>query len=198
MKKSRILWFLPILGLLTMPVVARDYDHGTDRLENRLERQERRVERGVRRGTLTDKEARQLRKTLEKTANKQRKYLRDGALSREERRALAKRLDKSSELIRQLARNDRYRGYPNRKGRGYDNYRHDRHDRFGEHDSWRYGPDLYRYDYRYGYPDTRRYHDGLSGLLAELDAYRYGQGDRYGGKETDISDWLYLLDRLSR
>ena len=198
MKKSSTLWFLPILGLLTMPVVARDYDQGFERLENRLERQERRVERGVRSGQLTDKEARQLRKTLQKTANKQHKYLRDGVLSREERRALAKRLDKSSELIRQLASNDRYRGYSNHKDRRYDGYRYDRYDRLGEHDSWRYGSDLYRYDYRYGSPGPRRYNDGFSGLLGQLDAYRYDHGDRYAAKDTNISDWLYLLDRLSR
>jgi hypothetical protein len=195
MKKSSMLWFLPILGLLAMPVVARDYDHGYGRLDNRLERQELRIERGVRNGQLTDEEAAQLHKALQKTLNKERKYLRDGVLSREERRALAKRLDKSDQLMRQLLHNDRYRGYSNRKPRRYDDYRHDR---YRNHDDWRYGPERHRYGFRYEYPDPGRHFADGSYLLDQLDLYRYDPGDRYAGKDPHISDWLYLLDRLSR
>lgn len=194
MRKSSMLWFLPILCLLTAPVVARDYAHGFNRWDDRLERQERRIERGVRSGQLTDKEAAKLRKTLQKIENKERKYLRDGVLSRDERRALAKRLDNSSELIRQFVHNDKYRRYSNHQHRRYD----DRHHRYPYRDDWRYGPEGYRYDFRHGSPGRGRHSDDWSYLLDQLDRYRYDDGDRYAGTGPDVSDWLYLLDGLSR
>ena len=195
MKKSSMLWFLPILCLLTVPVMARGYDHGFNRWDDRLERQEQRIQRGVRSGQLTDKEEAKLRKTLQKIVNKERKYLRDGVLSREERRTLAKRLDNSSERIRQFVHNDQYRRYSNRKHRRYDD---DRHDRYRYGDDWRYGPEDYRYDFRHGHPGRGRHSDDWSSLLDQLDSYRYEDRDLYAGRDPDISEWLYLLDRLSR
>ena len=130
MKARRILWSIPLLGLLAMPALAdhreRDGHYGHHRIEQRMDRQHRRIEHGIRNGELTRREARRLRKEQRHIAKLERKFFRDGHLDGHERRTLRRELDTASDRIYRLKHNDRRRDDGHH--RGYrDKHHHDRH-----------------------------------------------------------------------
>jgi len=121
--KTRIaLMILPILSILTAPVMASDYnrnDQRIDRIEHRLDRQKWRIKQGVRSGELSRHETKRLRKQHRRIVKMKHRFLHDGYLNRHERRKLERKLNAASDRIYRLKHNNKQRNY--RYG-GY--YRH--------------------------------------------------------------------------
>ena len=145
MKISKILWIVPLLGMLAMPAMADDDDNDGhyryNRFEHRLDRQHGRIQHGIRNGELTRKEAKRLREQQRHIAKLERRFQRDGYLDRHERRTLRRELDHASQRIYRLKHNDRYRGRHLGKHRRYghhDYYRghHHKHYRNGHYDGY--------------------------------------------------------------
>ena len=135
MRLTKIIWVLPLVGILAAPVAAqgRHSDHRYyDRIENRLDRQYHRVDRGIRSGQLTRREAKRLHRQQRRITQMQRRFLHDGHLDRYERDRLEQKLDRASERIYRLKHNDRYRDHGRFAGRG-DRHRsgHGRHGVYG-------------------------------------------------------------------
>ncbi len=112
MKASKMIWILPLMGILAAPVAAHDRysEHRHyDRIEKRLDRQHHRIKRGVRSGELTWREAKRLHKQQRRIARLKRRFLDDGYLDHHEHNRLLRKLDRASDRIYRLKHNDRYR-----------------------------------------------------------------------------------------
>ncbi len=122
MKFLNTIFVLPLMAVLSNPVMAH-YDHsGYSKFDNRIERQHRRINKGVRTGELTKKEAHKLRKQHRHIKKLSRQFNKDGHLSRFERKTLKRELNLASHRIYDLTHNDRNRnkrqhdsGNPNKK-----------------------------------------------------------------------------------
>lgn len=109
MKSYKAILILPLIGILSTPVMAH-YDHdGYTKFDQRIERQHKRIKKGVRNDLLTQKEARKLRKQHRYIKKLNRHFHKDGHLDRFERKALQRELDLASKRIYRLKHNDRYR-----------------------------------------------------------------------------------------
>ena len=106
-----------------MPAYAGYSDH-SNRFENKQERQYSKIKEGLRDGSLTRKEAKQLRKE-QKYISKLRKYfLRDGKLKSYERRTLKSEFKWAKKNIKTLRNNDSVGRRYNRSYRYNDYNRH--------------------------------------------------------------------------
>ncbi len=126
MKFFNTVFVLPLMAVLSNPVMAH-YDHsGYSKFDNRIERQHKRINKGVRMGELTKKEAHKLRKQHRHIKKLSRQFNKDGHLSRFERKTLKRELNLASHRIYDLTHNDRNRnkrlhdsGNPNKKHSGH-------------------------------------------------------------------------------
>ena len=122
MKTRKLLWTVPLLGMLAMPAIAHDY-HNHNRFENRfeqrLDRQHARIKQGVRSGELTRKEAKLLRRQQRGIRQLLREFRDDGWLSKKERRILTKKLDRASRRIWEYKHNE-FTRHRHRYGYGWD------------------------------------------------------------------------------
>jgi hypothetical protein len=134
MKKYKSILLLPLVAVLSNPVMAHYGHDGYTKFDQRIERQHKRIKKGVRNDLLTKKEAKKLRKQHRYIKKLNRQFQKDGHLSRYERKTLQRELDLASKRIYRLKHNDRYRDYDSRghghhkKTRHNDSYRDRDHD----------------------------------------------------------------------
>lgn len=142
MKLSNTVFVLPLVAVLSNPVMAH-YDHSDySKFDDRIERQHNRINKGVRMGELTKKEAHKLRKQHRYIKKLSRQFNKDGHLSRFERKTLERELNLASHRIYNLKHNDRIRndsGKPNNKHSGHFKFKRTQH-----HDQDRITPKYYR------------------------------------------------------
>jgi len=117
----KALWILPILTILNIPAYAGNSDH-SHRFENKQEKQYSKIKNGLRNGSLTRKEAKQLRREQQYISKLRQYFLRDGKLKYYERRTLKNELKWAKKNIRTLSNNDSVRGRYKNKGYRYDDY----------------------------------------------------------------------------
>lgn len=137
MKTYRTILLLPLVAVISNPVMAH-YDHdGYSKFDQRIERQQMRIKKGVRNGELTKNESKKLRKQQRHIKKLNKQFKKDGHLSRHERKTLQQELNLASKRIYRFKHNDRYRdndshnhGHDNKKYLGNTHrYRHHDHDR---------------------------------------------------------------------
>jgi Skp family chaperone for outer membrane proteins len=119
MKSYKALLILPLIGILSTPVMAQHGHDGYTNFDQRIERQHKRIKKGVRNDQLTKKEAKKLRKQHRFIKRLSRHFQQDGYLDRYERRTLERELDLASKHIKRLKHNDRYRADNSHKN-GYE------------------------------------------------------------------------------
>lgn len=115
MKSYKAILLLPLIGILSTPVMAHHARDGYTKFDQRIERQHKRIKKGVRNDLLTHKEAKKLRKQHRYIKKLNRHFKRDGQLDRFERKTLQRELDLASKRIHRLKHNDRYRAYNSHK-----------------------------------------------------------------------------------
>jgi hypothetical protein len=109
MKFFNTVFVLPLVAVLSNPVMAHVDHSGYSKLDNRIEQQHNRINKGVRMGELTKKEAQKLRKQHRQIKKLSRQFNKDGHLSRFERKILKRELNLASHRIYDLKHNDRIR-----------------------------------------------------------------------------------------
>jgi hypothetical protein len=109
MKFFNTVFVLPLVAVLSNPVMAHVDHSGYSKLDNRIERQHNRINKGVRMGELTKKEAQKLCKQHRQIKKLSRQFNKDGHLSRFERKILKRELNLASHRIYDLKHNDRIR-----------------------------------------------------------------------------------------
>ncbi len=126
MKFFNTIFVLPLVAVLSNPVMAHVDHSGYSQFDDRIERQHKRINKGVRMGELTKKEAHKLRKQHRHIKTLSRQFNKDGHLSRFERKTLKRKLNLASHRIYDLTHNDRNRskrlhesGNPNKKKSGH-------------------------------------------------------------------------------
>ena len=145
MNNCRTILVLPLVAVLSNPVLAHHGHDGYTKFDQRIERQHKRIKKGIRNDLLTKKEAKKLRKQHRYLKKLNRHFQKDGRLSRYERKTLQRELDHASKRIYRLKHNDRYRdneshGHRHSKKKRYGltyrykNHNHDRADFLGYRD----------------------------------------------------------------
>lgn len=109
MKSYKAILVIPLLAIMSQPVMAHYNHDGYTKFDNRIERQHKRIKKGVRNDQLTKKETKKLRKQHRHIKKLNKHFLKDGYLSRQERRTLQRELDLASKRIYRLKHNNRYR-----------------------------------------------------------------------------------------
>jgi hypothetical protein len=109
MKFFNTVFVLPLVAVLSNPVMAHVDHSGYAKFEDRIERQHNRINKGIRMGELTKKEAQKLRKQHRQIKKLSRQFNKDGHLSRFERKTLKQELNLASHRIYDLKNNDRNR-----------------------------------------------------------------------------------------
>lgn len=142
MKTYKTIFLLPLVAVLSNPVMAHYDNDGYSKFDQRIERQHKRIKNGVRNGELTKKEAKKLRKQHRQIKKLNKQFKKDGHLSRHERKTLQRELDRASKRIYRLKHNDRYRHYVSH---GHDKKKYEDHSHRGrQHDHARSVPLNYR------------------------------------------------------
>lgn len=109
MKFFNTVFVLPLVAVLSNPVMAHVDHSGYSKFDDRIERQHKRIKNGVRTGALTKKEAHKLRKQHRHIKKLSRQFNKDGHLNRFERKTLKRELNLASHRIYDLKHNDRIR-----------------------------------------------------------------------------------------
>ena len=105
MKYFNTVFVLPLVAVLSNPVMAHDDHSGYSKLNDRIERQHMRINKGVRMGELTKKETHELRKQHQHIKKLSKQFNKDGYLNRFERKTLKRELSLASHRIYDLKHN---------------------------------------------------------------------------------------------
>ena len=134
MKSYKTILLLPLMAVLSNPVMAHYGHDGYTKFDQRIERQHHRIKKGVRDDSLTQKEAKKLRKQHRYIKKLNRHFQQDGHLSRYERKTLQRELDLASKRIYRLKHNDRYRNHSSHGHRHGKKHLYGHSYRFRNHD----------------------------------------------------------------
>ena len=111
MKIYKTIILLPLVAVMSSPVMAHYGHDGYFKFDQRIERQQKRIKKGVLHAELTKKEAKKLRKQHRNIKKLKRQFQKDGLLIRHERKTLQRELDLASKRIYRFKHNDHYRNY---------------------------------------------------------------------------------------
>ncbi len=146
MKSYITILLLPLVGVISNPVLAHHGHDGYTKFDQRIERQHKRIKKGIHNDSLTKKEAKKLRQQHRYIKKLNRHFLKDGHLSRYERKTLQRELDHASKRIYRFKHNHHYRDNDSH-GHRHSKKKHYRHTyRYGSHDHDRSGLIGYRDD----------------------------------------------------
>jgi Skp family chaperone for outer membrane proteins len=109
MKIYKTIILLPLVAVMSSPVMAHYGHDGYFKFDQRIERQQKRIKKGVLHAELTKKEAKKLRKQHRNIKKLKRQFQKDGLLIRHERKTLQRELDLASKRIYRFKHNNHNR-----------------------------------------------------------------------------------------